>query len=112
MPSDQVFGVARIGLDGLITKPVSSSNVGPKPRGASVTLVGEDIYSSPNGDRWRLFRDATTGNSHVRHEANPASGGYVTETEVKAFLEGGGVGPEHAALRRLLAGRDGTGSQD
>ena len=45
-----------------------------------------DIYRSANGDRWRLLRDSDTGKAVVRHEANPASGGAVTETSVAEFL--------------------------
>ena len=67
-----------------------------------MTLASEEIYSSANGDVWRLVRDAASGRAFVRHEANPASGGHVTETAVEAFLDRGGPGPEHAALRRLL----------
>ena len=67
-----------------------------------MTLVSEEIYSSPNGDVWRLVRDAASGRSFVRHEANPASGGHVTEGTVEEFLSRGGPGPEHAALRRLI----------
>lgn len=64
----------------------------------------QDIYRSSNGDRWRLVRDDATGRLFVRHEANPASGGSVTETAVDDFLATAGGGPEYAALRRLLAG--------
>ena len=67
-----------------------------------MTLTAIDIYRSANGDRWQLMRDAATGRSFVRHEANPSSGGRVTETEVNKFLSVGGSGPEFAALRRAL----------
>ena len=76
-----------------------------------MTLVVEDIYSSPNGDRWRLIRDEATARSYVRHEANPASGGHVTDTDVEVFLEQGGAGPEHVVLRQFLAEREGTSDQ-
>jgi hypothetical protein len=62
----------------------------------------EDIYRSSNGDRWRLIRDTAPGRVFVRHEANQASGGSVTDMDVDDFLSVGGSGPEHTALRRLL----------
>jgi hypothetical protein len=62
----------------------------------------EEIYRSANGDRWTLIRDLNSGRRSVRHEANPSSGGQVTEMDVEAFLSIGGSGPEFAALRRLL----------
>lgn len=67
-----------------------------------MTLSTENIYSSSNGDRWRLVRDSTNGRVFVRHEANPSSGGKVTETDVEEFLNVGGSGPEYTALRRIL----------
>ena len=68
-----------------------------------MTLTAEDIYSSQNGDRWRLMYDADTGQAFVRHEANASSGGEVTDTGVDDFLVQDGPGPEHAALRQLVA---------
>ncbi|MGD0106584.1 MAG: hypothetical protein ABSC06_21470 [Rhodopila sp.] len=62
----------------------------------------EEIYRSSNGDRWTLIRYTNTGRRVVRHEANPSSGGQVTDTDVDAFLSVAGSGPEFAALRRLL----------
>jgi hypothetical protein len=62
----------------------------------------EPIYKSSNGDCWTLIRDTGTGRLSVRHEANPSSGGRVTETDVDEFLSIAGSGPEFAALRRLL----------
>ncbi len=67
-----------------------------------MTQPTEEFYRSANGDRWTLIRNPTSGRPSVRHEANPSSGGQVTETEVDAFLSIGGSGPEFAALRRLL----------
>ncbi len=43
------------------------------------------LYSSPNGDRWYLIRDAS-GEIFVRHEANLASGGHVAHIEIGTFL--------------------------
>jgi hypothetical protein len=64
--------------------------------------VVQEIYRSSNGDRWTLVRDTFADRLLVRHEANPASGGSVTETDVDAFLSVAGAGPEFAALRNLL----------
>jgi hypothetical protein len=64
--------------------------------------TAQEIYRSSNADRWTLIRDTAAGRVFVRHEANPSSGGQVTETDVDAFLRVAGSGPEFAALRRLL----------
>jgi len=64
--------------------------------------LSEDLYSSPNGDRWRWIRDRASGRMFVRHEPNLASGGQVCDTDVDEFLRRGGSGPEYAALRKLL----------
>ena len=66
-----------------------------------MTSPPELLYDSANGDRWLLVRDAGD-RVLVRHEANPASGGRVTETEATVFLQRGGPGPEHAAVRAAL----------
>jgi len=68
----------------------------------------ELIYTSENGDRWLLVRTFGADRAFVRHEANPASGGRVTELEIDEFLGTGRTGPEHVALRSLL-GRAGGG---
>ena len=52
-----------------------------------------DIYRSSNGDRWRLISNSVSGRRLVRHEANPASGGQITETTVEEFLAVNGPGP-------------------
>ena len=67
-----------------------------------MAFSSQDIYRSQNGDVWRLVRDAASGWAFVRHEANPSSGGHVTETGVQDFLAQNGAGPEQAALRGLL----------
>jgi hypothetical protein len=64
--------------------------------------AAQEIYRSSNGDRWTLIHDASSGRRFVRHEANPSSGGQVTDTDVDAFLGIARSGPEFAALRRLL----------
>jgi hypothetical protein len=51
-----------------------------------VGFVTENIYRSSNGDRWSLIRDSTNGRQFVRHEANPSSGGHVTDTDIDEFL--------------------------
>jgi hypothetical protein len=65
-----------------------------------MALLAEDIYRSPNGDRWRLISDS--GRRFVRHEPNAASGGQVTDTELDDFLSINGPGPEYTNLRQLL----------
>jgi hypothetical protein len=67
-----------------------------------MTQSAAEINRSANEDRWTLIRDTSSGRPSVRHEANPSSGGRVTEVNVEAFLSIGGSGPEFAALRRLL----------
>jgi hypothetical protein len=61
-----------------------------------------ELYSSSNGDRWFLSRDAS-GRVFVKHEANTPSGGQATDIEIGEFLRRGGQGPEHQALLRLIA---------
>lgn len=63
--------------------------------------LSEDIYRSSNGDRWQLIRDGF-GRRFVRHEANAAAGGQVTETDVDEFLSVYGSSPQSVALRRAL----------
>jgi hypothetical protein len=58
------------------------------------------LYSSPNGYRWYLIREAS-GSVFVRHEANLASGGPVAHIEIGEFLSTG-QGPEQQELLRLL----------
>jgi hypothetical protein len=60
------------------------------------------IYASPNGDRWHLLLDPTTGHSFVRHTGNTPSGGHVTDFSLATFLASGRNGPEHQALWRLV----------
>jgi hypothetical protein len=65
-------------------------------------VVTQHIYRSSNGDRWSLITDPSTGEKIVRHQANQSSGGRITDTDVDAFLQIGGSGPEFAALRKIL----------
>jgi hypothetical protein len=60
------------------------------------------LYRSANGDRWHLARETESGRVFIKHEANEPSGGRVTEFEIGDFLTGGGQGPEHAELLRLI----------
>ena len=64
-------------------------------------IATRDLYRSANGDRWLLVRD-DRGRVFVRHEANPASGGTVTDSEIAEFLTQGGLGPEKQELLRLI----------
>jgi hypothetical protein len=67
-----------------------------------MALSAEDFYRSSNGDRWQLIRDTASRRSFVRHEPNLSSGGRVTDTDVKEFLNRTGSSPENLALRGLL----------
>ena len=62
-----------------------------------------ELYSSPNGDRWLLVRDADTQRVFVRHEPNAPLGGQVSDLGIGTFLCRGPLNPEHRALLRLLA---------
>ena len=68
------------------------------------------LYSSPNGDRWLLCRDAETERVFVRHEPNAPSGGRVSEFEIGTFLSRGPHNPEHQTLLRLIATLVGDGA--
>jgi hypothetical protein len=60
-----------------------------------------EIYYSENGDRWFLCRDGDA-RVYIEHKANLASGGKVTQIELRDFLGPGRAGPEHQALVRLI----------
>jgi len=60
------------------------------------------LYRSGNGDTWFIARESATGSVFVSHEANPASGGQVTDMDLGAFLGTGEQHPEHEALIRLI----------
>src|ERR1700676_4333306 len=70
--------------------------------GCPMSLSTQHIYRSANGDRWLLMTDTASGRKFVRHEANQSSGGRITDTDVKDFLDIGGSGPEFSALRNLI----------
>lgn len=60
------------------------------------------LYTSENGDTWWLCRGAD-GVAAVLHEPNPKSGGQPSLSSIAAFLAEGRNGPEHQALRRVIA---------
>jgi hypothetical protein len=62
-----------------------------------------ELYGISAGDRWSLAAADGGGRVFVRHEANAASGGKVTDMEVGDFLRTS-HGPEQQALLRLIAG--------
>jgi hypothetical protein len=67
-----------------------------------MATVARELYSSENGDRWFLVRDAQWGRVFVRHEANLRSGGHVQDIEIGEFLAENRRSPEHLALLRLI----------
>jgi hypothetical protein len=67
-----------------------------------VSSERREFYLSSNGDSWHLCRDS----KHevvVVHEPNPASGGKSSLIELSDFLRTENRGPEHQALRALIA---------
>ena len=66
-----------------------------------MTLELKELYSSANGDVWSLVRDNDSGRVFVRHQANLASGGATTDTDVSEFLKRTAHGaPEYQAVLR------------
>jgi hypothetical protein len=59
-----------------------------------------ELYSSPNGDRWHLCKDAS-GRVFVLHQANIPSGGQTSQIELGHFLTRG-YGPEQQALFQMI----------
>jgi hypothetical protein len=59
-----------------------------------------ELYSSPNGDRWQLCKDAS-GRVFVLHQANIPSGGHISQIELRDFLTRG-CGPEQQALLQMI----------
>jgi hypothetical protein len=59
-----------------------------------------ELYSSPNGDRWHLCKDAS-GSVFVLHQANIPSGGQISQIELRDFLARG-YGPEQQALLQMI----------
>jgi hypothetical protein len=67
-----------------------------------MTVEKRELYSSPNGDRWFLCRNRASGNVFIRYEANPPSGGQLTDLGIGAYLSRGELDPEHQALLHLI----------
>jgi hypothetical protein len=63
---------------------------------------GRELYASSNGDHWFLGHNAL-GEVVVIHKPNPASGGRISTVPVGTFLAPSNHGPEHQALRELIA---------
>src|SRR5438132_11051716 len=59
-----------------------------------------ELYSSPNGDRWQLCKDAS-GRVFVLHQANIPSCGQSSQIELGDFLTRG-YGPEQQALFQMI----------
>jgi hypothetical protein len=59
-----------------------------------------ELYSSPNGDRWQLCKDAS-GRVFVLHQANIPSGGHISQIELRDCLTRG-CGPEQQALLQMI----------
>jgi hypothetical protein len=60
----------------------------------------KELYTSPNGDRWHLCKEAT-GRLFVVHQANLPSGGHISQIEIADFIARG-YGPEQQSLLRLI----------
>jgi hypothetical protein len=60
----------------------------------------KELYSSPNGDRWHLCKDAS-GAVFVVHQANIPSGGRISRLELGDFLSRGFF-PEQQALVHMI----------
>jgi hypothetical protein len=68
-----------------------------------MTFQSRELYrGGPNGDRWSLVREPTSGRVFIEHEPNISSGGQTSRMEIGDFLAHGGHGPEHQALLRLI----------
>ena len=68
-----------------------------------MTFQSRELYrSGPNGDRWSLVREPTSGRVFIEHKPNISSGGQTSHMEIGDFLAHGGHGPEHQALLRLI----------
>lgn len=60
------------------------------------------LYTSSNGDSWKLVRDAAR-KAVVLHTPNAASGGAPRHIELATFLAAGPGSPECRALLSLIA---------
>ena len=59
-----------------------------------------EIYSSSNGDRWLLLKEADR--LVVRHVPNPSSGGQSTQFDLEAFLLANRNSPQGMALIEMV----------
>jgi hypothetical protein len=59
-----------------------------------------ELYSSPNGDRWHLCKDASS-RVFVVHQANLPSGGHISRVELVDFLSRA-YGPEQQAFLNMI----------
>ena len=66
-----------------------------------------ELYRSSNGDTWTLVGEPGSAVALVRHRPNRSSGGQSSLMAVTDFLAEG-HGPQHEALRRLIADRSGA----
>ncbi|ACL62074.1 hypothetical protein [Methylobacterium nodulans] len=67
-----------------------------------MSVEQREFYASSNGDVWLLVREEGTADWRVRHQANAASGGHVTELPLAAFLVQSEHKPEHEEFLRIL----------
>ena len=67
-----------------------------------MTTQRRRLYTSSNGDKWFLCRERN-GGVVVSHEPNVSSAGKVSQVELADFLAKQNQGPEHQALRQLIA---------
>jgi hypothetical protein len=77
-----------------------------------IVIETQELYSSPNGDRWLLARDPGTGEVFIRHEPNGPSGGQPSHLDIGSFLNRGPRNPEHRALLHLIGTLIGSRSSD
>jgi hypothetical protein len=68
----------------------------------AMSIQTRKLYDSANGDSWYLVHDPADARVFVRHEANVASGGAISDIDIGTFLSRGGHGPEKQELLRLI----------
>jgi hypothetical protein len=73
-----------------------------KPERPPQSAPMQELYASPNGDRWYLAYSPESQRAFVRHVPNEASGGAPSNIELAAFLSRNGNPPEKQALMRLI----------
>lgn len=67
-----------------------------------MTTQRRRLYNSSNGDKWYLCRERS-GVVVVSHEPSEESGGETSQVDLAEFLAKENQGPEHEALRQLIA---------